>query len=141
MDQIIKPREILKKNRLRSTGCRRAVLKKFMTSSHALSHPDLEKSLNNQFDRVTIYRTLSSFLEKGIIHKIPDDTGGVKYALCSEECVSEFHTDNHVHFKCIKCGVTQCIDQSRIPSITLPEHFTVTEVNLLVSGICDKCNG
>ena len=112
--------EILRRNRLRLTNCRIKVLKEFMSSGHALSHADLEKELVTQFDRVTIYRTLSAFVDKGLLHKIPDDTGGVKFALCSESCTSDFHADNHIHFKCMKCGHTECLEDSIIPDFKVP---------------------
>ena len=35
-------------------------------------------------DRITIYRTLKTFEEKGIVHGIEEGTTEVKYALCQE---------------------------------------------------------
>ncbi len=136
---IIEPKSILKKNSLRLTDCRSAVLNAFLNSQHALAHSDLERTLQERFDRVTIYRTLISFLEKGIIHKILDDSGGVRYAMCSEHCADELHTDNHIHFKCTICGHTQCLEDAPIPSIILPKGYKADEVNFLVMGTCAQC--
>ena len=72
----------LKEYDLRHTGCREDILQSFQSYSHALSHGDLETLFGERFDRVTIYRTLKTFVEKGIIHKVLDDEGGTKYALC-----------------------------------------------------------
>ena len=96
--------DFLKEYDLRSTGCRKDVLKLFFSEPYALSQAFLEDNLHHQYDRVTIYRTLRSFLDAGFIHKVLDDAGVVKYALCSEDCEPEHHHDSHVHFKCKKCG-------------------------------------
>jgi Fur family ferric uptake transcriptional regulator len=115
------------------------VIKTFTKARHALSHSDIEKKLSKDFDRVTIYRTLNSFLENGLIHKIPDNEGGVKYALCTHDHKQGMHREDHIHFKCRKCGTTQCLDHFPIPDFSLPKAFKIEQINLLVEGICQKC--
>lgn len=131
--------QILKEYKLRNTECRNLVLEHFLNYDFALSQGFLEQQLPEDFDRVTIYRTLKTFLDSGLIHRILDDEGGVKYALCNDNCTSEKHNHSHVHFKCEKCGKTICIDSVSIPNLQLPGQFTVNEINLLVSGICENC--
>ena len=127
---------------LRSTPCREEVLKVLQSKIFAQSQGDIEYILSNKFDRVTIYRTLKSFLTSGIIHKVLDDVGGVKYALCKELC---HHTDgthhqhDHVHFKCTKCGQTTCLEEVHIPKIALPEGYQKQESNFLIQGVCKMC--
>lgn len=104
-----------------------------------MSHSDVEREIMNLLDRVTVYRTLKSFADKGLIHKVLDDAGTIKYALCNDACSdSEGHHHNHVHFKCTECGQTNCLDVE-IPPITLPDGYRVVEQNLLVQGICGHC--
>lgn len=131
----------LREFQLRQTGCREDVLDVFLKNLHALAHSDLEDALKEKFDRVTIYRTLKTFLEKGIIHKVLDDVGGTKYALCKHACSHEEHNHDHVHFKCIECGLTNCLDHVHIPFFKLPDGYTRQEVNLLVQGVCPNCLG
>ncbi|MEK6547875.1 MAG: transcriptional repressor [Bacteroidota bacterium] len=128
---------------LRSTACRQAVLGTFNEAGYALSQGDIEQSLASQFDRVTIYRTLKSFLASGLLHKVLDDLGSIKYALCQDMCHQEahHHQHDHVHFKCIQCGQTTCLETVHIPQIILPENFIKQESNLLIQGICKGCNG
>ena len=57
--------EILKHNQLSVTGSRKKILELFLSSAGALAHSDIEKKTGEKFDRVTIYRTLNTFLEKG----------------------------------------------------------------------------
>jgi Fur family ferric uptake transcriptional regulator len=130
---------MLEKHGLRHTDSRVAVLEIFQKYTFALSHSDLEESLAGRFDRVTLYRTLKTFLEKGIIHKVLDDEGTPKYALCSHQCDDHVHHHNHVHFKCETCGHTQCLDDVIIPAVSLPKGFEAKEFNLLIQGSCDTC--
>jgi Fur family ferric uptake transcriptional regulator len=115
------------------------VLGNFLNYDFAISQGFLEQQLPEDFDRVTIYRTLKTFFDSGLIHKILDDEGGVKYALCKEDCSMERHNHSHVHFKCEVCGKTICMDSVAVPDLHLPDNFTVKEINLLASGVCENC--
>jgi len=132
--------QILKETKLRSTSSRTTILGLFLKNPHALSYSDIEKEISHTYDRVTVYRTLKTFLDKGIIHKILDDSGGLKYGLCSIHCSDEEHHHDHVHFKCSQCGQTSCLDQAEIPGIKLPPGYRVEEINLLIQGVCSQCN-
>ena len=113
----------------------------FYSHGFALSQPDIEKLLSPLIDRVTIYRTLSLFVENGILHKVLDDSGTMKYALCPEECNDHKHFHDHVHFKCTICSQTSCLENLEIPGFTLPKGYELTESNLLLSGVCPGCSG
>ncbi|HSJ68615.1 MAG TPA: transcriptional repressor [Anditalea sp.] len=134
--------DILKDHNLRVTSCRRDVLKSFFRRQEALSHSDLEEELKDDFDRVTIYRTLKTFLEYDLIHKVLDDSGATKYALCSHEHNGEthHHQHDHVHFKCEKCGKTNCIEEISLPVVSLPSGYVSKDVSLLIQGVCNKCS-
>jgi Fur family ferric uptake transcriptional regulator len=135
------PIKILQNHQLRVTSCRREVLLTFLEKKSALSHSDLEDELKDGFDRVTIYRTLKTFLESDLIHKVLDDSGATKYALCThDEHGNHSHDHDHVHFKCESCGKTICIEEISLPKITLPKGYINKEANLLVTGICSECN-
>ena len=77
---------ILKRNQLSVTDSRKKILELFQAHNGALGHNDIERKTGEKFDRVTIYRTLQTFLEKGIIHTIPTPDNSVLYALCKDEC-------------------------------------------------------
>ena len=130
--------EILKNSKLRITKSREEVLSFFLKQNYAIPHADIELELED-LDRVTIYRTLNSFLEKGLIHEVKDGSGAVKYALCTEHCHEGHHHDNHVHFRCNKCDQTRCLELS-IPTVTLPQGFAFHQANLLIEGLCDDCS-
>lgn len=137
---VKKSTDILKQSGLSITAGRKSILDVFIASGNALAHQDIETVCSEQFDRVTIYRTLQTFLEKGIIHSIPATDNITRYALCSEICTSSgHHHDNHIHFRCEKCSKTLCLDEISIPAVKLPEGYTLHEINMVVNGICKTC--
>jgi Fur family ferric uptake transcriptional regulator len=132
--------EILKHNHLSVTESRKKILDLFLANIGALAHADIEKNTGVQFDRVTIYRTLQTFVDKGIIHTIPTADNSVLYALCKDECEQGHHHDNHIHFICDTCNITICMDHITIPVLKLPKGFAPKRSDVVVSGICNRCN-
>jgi len=124
--------------KINPTAMRILVLDSLLKQRSAISLTDIEKTLEPA-DRITIYRTLKTFAEKGLIHVIDDGTGSPKYALCPHDCDAEQHHDLHVHFYCISCKETFCLPNSKIPEVALPDNFSSTEMNLIVKGVCSKC--
>jgi len=131
--------QILKDFQLRTTSSRTDILRLFLRQGYALSYTDIEREVAAEYDRVTVYRTLKTFLDKGLVHKVLDNEGGLKYALCKEHCSSAAHHHEHVHFKCTRCGHTECLEDMQIPGVQLPGGYQVSELNLLIQGICPKC--
>ncbi len=123
---------------IRPTAMRLLVLETLQKQTAAISLNDLEAAFERA-DRITLYRTLKTFEEKGLVHQINDGSGAVKYALCEVgcECAPQ---DLHVHFYCNTCKETFCLPKSKIPEVSLPERFRAEEVNLVVKGICGKCS-
>ena len=132
-------REILKKNHMSITDSRVQILGLFYSNEGTLAHADIEKKTSDAIDRVTIYRTLQTFEEKGLIHSIPTADNSVKYALCKEQCEEGHHHDNHVHFICDECGKTICLDDVLVPEVKLPKDFQPQQSNMVVNGICGDC--
>ena len=112
----------------------------FKEHAFALSYSDIETGVREKLDKVTTYRTLKSFEEKGIIHQILDRSNQVTYALCKDACSDHEHHDTHVHFKCNTCEQTYCIEDREIPRISLPAGFKQVHSSMLVEGTCDRCN-
>jgi len=131
--------QILKKNRLSVTDSRQKIMQLFLNSNGALAHADIEKKAGESFDRVTVYRTLQVFVEKGIIHLIPTRDNSIKYALCKDDCEEGHHHDNHVHFICDECNKTICLDDVTVPQVKLPKGFTPQHAEMVVNGICGDC--
>ncbi len=130
---------ILKQNRLSVTGSRQKILDLFLSTDGALSHADIEKNTGESFDRVTVYRTLQTFVEKGIVHLIPTTDNSIKYALCKNDCAPGHHHDDHIHFICAECEKTICLDDVTIPVVKLPKGFTPKRSEMVVTGVCGEC--
>jgi Fur family ferric uptake transcriptional regulator len=131
--------EILRRKNLSVTDSRRKILTLFLSTPDAMAHGDIEKKAGEKFDRVTIYRTLHTFVEKGIVHTIPTADNSVLYALC-KDCAEGHHHDDHVHFVCSQCERTICLDDIISPNIDLPEGYMADSVQVVIHGICKDCN-
>ncbi len=131
--------DILRRNSLSVTESRKKILNLFLNVSGALAHADIERKAGEKFDRVTVYRTLQTFVEKGIIHTIPTTDNSVRYALCKDNCTEGHHHDNHVHFICLKCGSTLCVQDVIVPEIKMSKGYAVNEIEVVVKGICLNC--
>jgi Fur family ferric uptake transcriptional regulator len=136
MDELL---DILKKNQLSVTAGRKKILELFLKSPGALAHADIEKNTDAAFDRVTVYRTLQTFVDKGIIHNIPTTDNSIVYALCKDNCEQGHHHDNHVHFICDVCGKIICLDDVTVPDVKLPEGFSPLHAEMVVKGTCGDC--
>lgn len=104
----------------------------------ALSLSEIENQFENA-DRITIYRTLKTFEEKGIVHSIQENNT-TKYRLCDDDCNENTHSDRHLHFYCKICKQTTCKE-----NVTFADHpnlgFRIDEVRLFAKGICENCLG
>ncbi len=131
---------MLEDHGLRRTAFRREVIAIFhQHEGKAISSAEIEDRLGT-FDRITLYRTLKSFEEKGLIHLASEPTGQVKYALCGGQCTSEHHYDGHAHFHCNNCGQTVCLDEVSKNVISgIPNGYEVRDIQINLSGICQKC--
>ena len=131
--------EILKLSGLSITESRKKILELFYANNGALAHADIEKKTAAAFDRVTVYRTLQTFVEKGIIHQIPTTDNSVLYALCRHNCAEGHHHDDHVHFICNNCEKTECLDDLTVPEVKLPAGYKKQNAAMIITGICDDC--
>ena len=132
-------KEILKRNNLSVTGSREKILSLFLSQEGALAHGDIEKKAGEKFDRVTVYRTLQTFVENGIIHAIPTADNSIRYALCKDDCSEGHHHDHHVHFVCTTCQNTYCLDDVVTPEIKLPKGYSLSQIEVVVEGTCKNC--
>ena len=128
--------EILKTHQLRVTSHRLKILQMLAKSQCALSEHDLEVELVDNCDRTTIYRTLNTFFDEQIVHKLVDIDGTTRYIYNEKK----YHLPEHVHFKCNECGVISCLESVSVEHLSLPKGYTKTAANFLVVGICNDCN-
>ncbi|MDP9046672.1 MAG: transcriptional repressor [Bacteroidota bacterium] len=131
--------ELLERHHLKKTSPRLKVLSMLSAKNVATSQPDLERVMSD-IDRVTLYRILNTFEEKGIIHKVFDLNGTSNFAMCTSDCEENHHHDEHLHFNCTNCKNVYCLDDLHLPPIDLPNGFKPNGFTLYASGLCPKCN-
>ncbi len=132
--------KFLKEKKVLPTAMRILIYRVMAQKEVAMALSDIENAFGKA-DRTTLYRTLKTFEEKGIVHQIDDGTNISKYALCEPGCNCELDQDLHLHFHCSNCDETVCLTEHKIPHINLPEGYVAEEANLVLKGICEKCSG
>ena len=129
-------KQILKEFSMHNTKPRMLVLNSFLRANTALDYGMLNKYIGKKIDRGTIYRTLYSFLEKGLLHTVPSADGIIHYILQANKDT----TNKHVHFVCNKCKKLICLPEIPIPKIKISKKLKVKNMDVLINGICDECN-
>lgn len=131
------PKAILSQRNLKATNIRIDLLHLLNQYTTAMPFSSIQKELKES-DRITLYRTIQTLLDKGIIHKAFVNNEETYYALCGENCTEKAHFHNHVHFKCTACNAVSCEYLDQEISISLPQ-FQIDKVNINLTGICGKC--
>lgn len=122
---------------IRPTSNRIIVAKALASECRPLSMSELEDRIGS-IDKSGIFRALTLFKEKHLVHVI-EDADGTRYELC-HSCSHEEDNDMHVHFHCERCGQTYCLEDIPIPMLHLPEGYATQSANFIFKGVCKKCN-
>lgn len=130
--------ERLQARGIKPTAIRLLIFKAMVHYPQAFSLTDLETILDT-VDKSTLFRTITLFHEKLLIHSIDDGSGSMKYSVCSDHCTCSIG-DLHVHFNCTRCHKTYCLESISIPKVKLPEQFLLESVNFVMKGLCAQCN-
>lgn len=128
----------LKKYKLKHTPIREELLKLFSESQNAIPFSEIQEKLK-AFDRATVYRTLNTFTQKGIIHKITNEDGATFYANSKNVCGEHGHSHDHIHFECNSCKSIECLDLSTNLDINL-NGYKIKETQINVRGLCPSCS-
>ena len=128
---------ILEDAGIRPTSTRLLIYDAICKKSDTFSLTSLEDELQS-IDKSVIFRTLSLFHERHLIHSVDAGSGRHKYCLCHNHghCSSE---EAHCHFFCEKCRKTYCLSEDSIPPVHIPEGFIANKTNYIVKGICAQC--
>ena len=120
---------------VRPTAVRKLVWQTAMQQSETFSLADMERWMPHN-ERSSIFRALKLFADHHLLHVIDDGSGVQKYCVC--RCENHNHI-NHIHFNCLKCGKTYCLEDYAIPLVELREGLTMNEAEYIVKGICRNC--
>lgn len=129
--------QMLVSHGIRPTANRIVVVRAMSHKSSPFTLAELEEEIGT-IDKSVIFRTLTMFKDKHLVHVLEGSSDGVRYELCRSHS-GEHDDDTHVHFYCEHCGKTICLPSLAIPQVTLPEGYVVHTVNYVIKGICPAC--
>lgn len=124
---------------LKKTPFRKELLSLFYEVRSSLTTKEIKSKLMTSKDKVTVYRALDAFEKSGLIHRVPDKSNLIRYALCNSKCNSHQHTHDHAHFICDSCNETFCLDKIKLPKIKNTNGFNITNTNIVLEGVCPYC--
>lgn len=124
---------------LRATTAREEVLAALDELDRPATHGELARLPRLAgMDRVTLYRTLTTFLEAGFVHQVLGEDGSCRY--CPQPAPQPGCPGNHVHLLCTRCGTMQCLADQPMPRVVVPAGFVVEGRSFLARGICGSCS-
>lgn len=110
--------------------------------SCSTEHPSAEMVYNDLRPEIpglslgTVYRNLKLLEELGKVRRVASFQGIERYDTCCGD---------HVHFLCQRCGCLQDIPGANAEAIrgaiALEDGFSVTKLDLTITGICPNCAG
>ncbi len=133
---------LLRQAKLRRTPVRVGVIDALQAAKAPLSAADILAGLPPGADIVTVYRTLTTFVNKKIVHRIHRDDNVWLFALGDVEKSSEHR---HPHFVCESCGKVECLHDSLLPSrflqsLGVPRNYAIRYSEVLLHGQCPRCH-
>ena len=137
--------DILHRYDLKATPVRVEVLALMIRTPSAMSHGAITEALGpaSSVDKVTLYRTLNAFTEKGILHRIPTEDRNWLYAV-SPDLDSPSHdlSAPHAHFVCDECEKVFCLPvNDPMPVIDLPSPgYVMKSQEIVIHGHCPTCH-
>lgn len=129
--------ELLARHEIRPTAVRLLILREIGAFQDTFSMADLEAALDS-VDKSTIFRTLTLFADRHLLHVIEDGSGSTKYCLCRNDHACGVD-ELHCHFYCEACQKTFCLDHIHVPAVRYPAGFEVRQVDYLLRGRCSEC--
>lgn len=130
--------KLLKKQQLKVTSQRKAIIRVLQDTDTVLSAQDIFSEVIKILPGInfsTIYRNLDVLMARGILCRITPESGGVLYELRREN-------GHHHHVICKKCGTSIPLTYCPMEDIRrklAEKGFTPTEHRFEIYGYCDKC--
>ena len=123
---------------LRRTGPRVAILAVLLGARKPQTADQIAANLAPAGpDRVTIYRTLESFVSAGLVHRAFLQERTWHFELAGNCTKSQCHP----HFTCTNCGDMHCLTEMTLPLAKSPHKgFVIGHQRVQLEGLCPKCN-
>ena len=130
--------ELLNSAKLKKTLPRRMVLEVLLNAAQPQTADEIVSAIGKTGpNRVTVYRTLESMVEAGIVHRA-FVAEGIQHFELADKCTEH---QCHPHFVCTDCGHTRCLHDVLVPMATsAPAGFVIERQQVRLQGLCPKCN-
>jgi Fur family transcriptional regulator, ferric uptake regulator len=130
-------RQMLKKTQLYCTEARVAILQVLMQATRPLRQDQIAEQLTlRALNKATVYRTLESLMEAGLVHRAFTYQRAWHFEL-ADHCTEH---QCHPHFTCTNCGITHCLMDVRLPMAKVPQKgFVVNRQQVRLEGLCPAC--
>ncbi len=124
------------------TRCRIAVFKMFYHHNEALPTSYINKYFLGSIDRISVYRALKTFIQKGILLRIPNTEGEIRYMLMQNNTSNSVICKTQVaYFLCTCCEQMKMLDEPVFQQFQLPENINANQCYFLIEGTCKSCDG
>jgi Fur family ferric uptake transcriptional regulator len=130
-------KDLLHKRELKATSPRLNLLAIMQEYQTAMPFAAIQAAMKAT-DRVTLYRTMESLKEQGIIHTAFKDNNESYYALCGQTCNKKHHHHDHIHLKCVKCNSVTCQKPNKAIEIAI-DNVEIYKVSVNIEGLCTGC--
>ena len=130
-------RDMLRKSGQKATPSRLAILTLFKKNRNPMSAQEVIEALPRDTDQATVYRTLKSLKEKGVIKQIDLRHNHAHYELAD--------IADHHHLICLSCGriedVEHCgVEEIQSTILKSSKHFSeIKQHTLEFYGFCKAC--
>ncbi|MGM9592699.1 MAG: Fur family transcriptional regulator [Oscillospiraceae bacterium] len=85
----------------------------------------------------TAYRIVKKLADEGLVRRfVREGTAGAVYQLAGKSCCAE-----HLHIKCLDCGLLIHLDSSAQEELTKSTGFVLDDERSMLYGRCAQCAG
>jgi len=130
--------KLLEEHGIRPTANRIVIAQALEHAGRPLSLMELEARLET-IDKSNISRALALFREARLVHVLEDAGEGIRYELCHRHG-EHADDDLHVHFYCVRCHRTFCLEDTPVPPVAAPAGYSVQSASYLLRGLCPECD-
>jgi Fur family ferric uptake transcriptional regulator len=144
----------LRRAGLRVTGTRLRVIRALQSGDTPLNAQEIVGRLGDEVDRVTVYRTLNTLVDRGIAHRVNPGDRVFRFGLSpGVGAGAGGSAHGHPHFVCDECGAVECLEDAEV--IVKPRAaartrgksaaarrtpaFRVSQQEVLLHGTCGDC--
>jgi Fe2+ or Zn2+ uptake regulation protein len=120
---------------LKMTPQRRSIIEYLEAAEHHPTPEEVLSAVNKRFpmtSRATVYNTINWLKKAGMLQEI-FEAGSIRL---------DPNFDHHHHFVCRKCGRVEDVGFDLINDLgicSLPNHHTIESFEIIIRGLCVKC--